>query len=104
MQELILDKLMRFNKPIKTKQLAGRLDVDRTTLTKYLNILVEEKKVSYVNASTRQVEKICGWIISPKLDHHVKMYQDHRLSLEQNLHIKQYFAYQRIRISNELTV
>lgn len=57
---------------MKTKYLANRLQVDRNELTLHLNELQKNGNVIYVNSSTRQEYKICGWVFCHNQDHHVK--------------------------------
>jgi len=65
MEQMVLQRLGKFHKPIKTKQLAGRLGVDLLSLTVCLNNLAKENQVVYINATTRQENKVCGWIKNP---------------------------------------
>lgn len=63
MFELItLKKLDGYSKPVKTKQLAGRINIDRTIMAEILNRL-EDKNLVVWHVPKYDDEKQCvGWI------------------------------------------
>lgn len=66
----VLAKLRRYTKPVKTKWLATRLDVDRPTMAKVLNELTIQNQIRYHNGryfnGKYSDDRICmGWVKVP---------------------------------------
>lgn len=57
---LVLAKIENYKRPVKTRQLAARLGVDRPTLTETLNKLKKAKKIKWV--SSMKEDEPCGWL------------------------------------------
>lgn len=66
-QALVMKRLSKYNKPVKTKHLAERLNLDRTEITKTLNQLSTQNKITYVQSKKGSEEKFVGWISVDKL-------------------------------------
>lgn len=64
----VLQKLDRYSKPVKTKHLATRLDMDRTDLAEILNTLAKKKRVVFVEGYDRFENYVCGWISTRQIN------------------------------------
>jgi len=64
MDDLILRKLEGYNRPLKTKLLAKRLNMDRQELATKLKELEQKNEVTYISIKGNKDCKIFGWIKS----------------------------------------
>ena len=64
LESIVLRKLDKYTKPIKTKHLAERVGVDRVIITETLNKLHSQNEIAWHKPKRTDKEQYVGWIIN----------------------------------------
>lgn len=62
LEKMALNKLEGYTKPVKTKQIADRLGVDRLVMTEALNKLFAKNLITWVISKRGDEKQYVGWL------------------------------------------